>query len=109
MTSSERSDSPPKAASAAEADVGRDEHGMAALRRENEALKGQLAEAWEQQAATSGILHVISSSPAEIQPVLQALAENAARLCRVENAVILQPREDHLYATAGCGTLPRLP
>src|SRR5262249_26825203 len=45
----------------------------------------------------------------EIQPVLQALAENAARLCGVENAVILELRENHLYVAAGCGTLPRLP
>src|SRR5215470_12920913 len=107
MTSSERTDSPTKIASVAQA-VGRDEHGTAELRRENETLKRQLAEAWEQQAATSEILRVISSSPTEIQPVLQALAENAARLCSVENAVILQPSEDHLYLAAGCGTLPRL-
>jgi len=31
----------------------------------------------KQQTATSGVLRIISSSPAEIQPVLDAVAENA--------------------------------
>src|SRR5882762_2474530 len=38
-------------------------------------------EAVEQQAATSAILRVISSSPTDAQPVFAAIVENAARLC----------------------------
>jgi GAF domain-containing protein len=44
-------------------------------------LARELAEAREQQAATSGILRVIRSSPNSAQPVFDTIAANAARLC----------------------------
>ena len=41
----------------------------------------EITESLEQQTATSEILRVIASSPTDIQPVLDVIAENAVRVC----------------------------
>src|SRR5262245_57256676 len=63
------------------------------VQRLNEQLESrdrELAEASEREAATGDILRVIASSPNDLQPVLDVVTENAARLCESKNAVIFR-------------------
>ena len=60
----------------------------------------RLADALAQQAATAEILRVVDASPTEIRPVLEAVAEHAARLCRAPFARVLLVEGDVLRSMA---------
>ncbi len=64
----------------------------ASLFAELESRESDLAEALEQQTATSEILRVISQSQRDVQPVFEAIAANALKLCEAAFAVGLQVR-----------------
>jgi GAF domain-containing protein len=76
------------------------------LFQELQARNRDLTEALEQQTATSEILRVIASSPTDIQPVLDVVAESAARLCDANNAVIHRVDGNLLRRVAVFGQLP---
>ena len=79
---------------------------QAVIAVENVRLFQELTESLEQQTATSEILGVIASSPTDIQPVLDAVAENAARLCDAIDAQIIRVEGDFVRAAASYGSMP---
>src|SRR5262249_21360783 len=66
-------------------------------------LTRDLKDALEQQAATSEVLRVISSSPSNAQPVFDAIAKSAARLCKAQFCHVFRfdGRLVHFEATHG--------
>jgi GAF domain-containing protein/CheY-like chemotaxis protein len=78
---------------------------LAAARDEVQALRRQLAEASERETATGEVLRLVAGSPTELQPVLNAVAERAARLCEAKNVRIWRLDGDTLRHVADFGTL----
>ena len=75
------------------------------LARRVEELERQLSEAHRRETATAEVLKIISSSPTDLKPVLEAVAENAARLCTAEDGHIWQRDGAELHVVASWGAL----
>src|SRR5262245_58307156 len=63
---------------------------IADLQEQVSALSRELAEGREQQAATSEVLRVISSSPGGLAPVFTAILENALRICEAKFGMLIR-------------------
>jgi signal transduction histidine kinase len=81
---------------------------QAVIAIENVRLFNELKESLEQQTATSEILGVIASSPTDIQPVLDTIAESAARVCSANDAAIRLVEQNVLRLAAHHGPIPML-
>jgi len=91
-------------------------NGPKAVRRRRPAAPGQekkdarlafeLNEARELQAASAEVLRVISTSPKNVQPVFDLIAESAVRLCQGQFSFVLRFDNDLLYFGACHGLTP---
>ena len=81
---------------------------QAVIAIENVRLINETKEALEQQTAISEILRVISGSPTDVTPVLNAVARHAARLCESPDARIFFAEGEILRLVAGAGLAPSL-
>jgi GAF domain-containing protein len=71
-------------------------------------LTRELSEAQEQQTATAEVLKIISTSPAELQPVLEVVARSAARFCEADDVTIFELDGQYLRITAAhWGAVPQ--
>jgi two-component system, NtrC family, sensor kinase len=81
---------------------------VSALTRELAEAQKHLAEALEQQTATSEILGTVAHSSADVQSVLDAVCQSAARLCEAYDAAIWRPNGDQLLLVAHHGPITQV-
>jgi GAF domain-containing protein len=70
-------------------------------------LTRELHEAQEQQTATAEVLKIVSTSPTELQSVLEVVVRSAARFCQANDATIYELDGQDLRIAAHWGTVPQ--
>ena len=76
---------------------------QAVIAIENVRLWTETQEALERQTATADILRVISESPTDVQPVLEAVATRAGALCRAEGSRVWLVKDGALHSMTSYG------
>jgi two-component system, NtrC family, sensor kinase len=76
------------------------------LFHEIEERNAELHEALEHQTATSEVLSIISRSPTDVQPVLDAIVESAAKVCGIHDVTLRLRDGEMVVARAHFGPIP---
>jgi GAF domain-containing protein len=81
---------------------------QAVIAIENTRLLNELRESLEQQTATADVLQVISTSTGELEPVFNAMMENALRICKAKFGMLLRHSDGAFVAQTMVGAPPAL-
>ena len=76
------------------------------LFKEIQERNAELHEALEHQTATAEVLGIISRSPTDVQPVLDAIVESAARVCGIDDVVMRLVEGNAMVPRAHFGSIP---
>ena len=79
------------------------------LFKEIQERNAELREALEHQTATAEVLGIISRSPTDVQPVLDAIVESAARVCGIDDVVLRLREGNTMVPRAHFGPIPIRP
>ena len=79
---------------------------QAVIAIENVRLFQELKEALEHQTATAEVLGIISRSPTDVPPVLDAIVESAAKVCGIDDAILRLRESDMMTVRAHFGSIP---
>ena len=108
MSTRRKPPGPPRTKAEALARVARLERQVRSLQRQLERSTRRADEALEQQTATADVLRIISTSPTELQPVLDTVVRSATRFCGAHDANIHHLDDGRIRVGAHHGPVPTL-